>query len=107
MTAHDGYAYFADAYGLDVAGFVTPNPEIEPSTRDLVSLTRTLENLKVPAVFIEPTMAGRTRELQQIADRLGVSVCQIRSDTLDDKAPTYVDLMRTNAESMADCLSSA
>ncbi|MGV0384164.1 anchored repeat ABC transporter, substrate-binding protein [Corynebacterium sp. 22_2729] len=107
VTAHDGYAYFADAYGLDVAGFVTPNPEIEPSTRDLVSLTRTLENLKVPAVFIEPTMAGRTRELQQIADRLGVSVCQIRSDTLDDKAPTYVDLMRTNAESMADCLSSA
>ena len=52
-------------------------------------------------------MAGRTRELQQIADRLGVSVCQIRSDTLDDTAPTYVDLMRTNAESMANCLSGA
>lgn len=107
VTAHDGYAYFADAYGLDIAGFVTPNPEMEPSARDIVTLTRTLENLKVPAVFIEPTMAGRTRELQQIADRLGVSVCQIRSDTLDEKAPTYVDLMRTNAESMAECLSSA
>ena len=107
VTAHDGYAYFADAYGLDIAGFVTPNPEMEPSARDIVTLTRTLENLKVPAVFIEPTMAGRTRELQQIADRLGVSVCQIRSDTLDEKAPTYVDLMLTNAESMAECLSSA
>ena len=58
-------------------------------------------------MFIEPTMAGRTRELQQIADRLGVSVCQIRSDTLDEAAPTYVDLMRTNAESMAGCLSGA
>lgn len=104
VTAHDGYAYLAESYGLDVAGFVTPNPNVEPSSRDIVALTRTMENLHVPAVFLEPTMAGNSKDLKEIANRLGVQVCTIRSDTLDETAPTYVDLMRTNAETIHRCL---
>lgn len=104
VTAHDGYAYLASSYGLDVAGFVTPNPNIEPSARDIIALTRTLENLQVPAVFIEPTLAGQARDLQAIAQRLGVQVCTIRGDTLDDEANGYEALMRTNLREITRCL---
>nr|WP_026157121.1 anchored repeat ABC transporter, substrate-binding protein [Corynebacterium capitovis] len=108
VTTHDGYAYLGAAYGLRIAGFVTPNPSVEPSPRDLLALTRTLENLHVPAVFLEPELAGKSSDLQQTAHRLGIRVCPIRGDSLDPPgtgpATTYVELMRANAASISECL---
>lgn len=104
ITAHDGYAYLAKAYGLDVAGFVTPNPAIEPSSRDMVALTRTLQNLAVPAVFIEPSLAGRAGDLKVTAERLGVDVCTIRGDNFDPEISSYIELMEANAQSLERCL---
>lgn len=105
VTAHDGYAYLAKSYGIDVAGFITPNPNVEPSARDIITLTRTLENLKVPAVFVEPTLAGQARDLTSIAERLGIAVCTIHGDTFDERVASYVELMRSNATTLRRCLS--
>ena len=107
VTAHDGYAYLADTYGLDIAGFITPNAAVEPSARDIITLTRTLENLRVPAVFVEPTLAGQAHSLTAIADRLGVQVCTIRGDTFDAQVNTYERLMLSNAEELRRCLSAS
>lgn len=104
VTTHDGYAYLGEAYGLDIAGFITPNPSIEPSARDLKTLTRTLENLHVPAVFLEPSLAGRATALTETAHRLGIEVCKIYGDSFDTEVTNYVDLMRFNADSLAKCL---
>ena len=104
VTAHDGYAYLADTYGLDIAGFISPNPAVEPSARDVITLTRTLENLRVPAVFVEPTLAGQANSLMAIADRLNVQVCTIRGDTFDAQVHSYEELMLTNAAELRRCL---
>lgn len=108
VTTHDGYGYLADAYGLTLAGYVSPNPSVEPSPRDVIALTRTLENLHVPAVFLEPAAQSRPAELTQVAGRLGIRVCTIWGDALDPpgKGParSYIDLMRANANSLATCL---
>ncbi len=104
VTTHDGYGYLGEAYGLNIAGFVTPNPAIEPSARDLIALTRTLQNLQVKAVFLEPNLALRANSLTQIADRLDVRVCRIYGDTFDEKVDSYIKLMRFNADSLHDCL---
>ncbi|CAB0491733.1 anchored repeat ABC transporter, substrate-binding protein [Corynebacterium diphtheriae] len=104
VTTHDGYAYLGDAYGLSIAGFVSPNPSVEPSPRDIIALTRTLENLHVPAVFIEPQLALRANHLTVTADKLGIQVCRIYGDSLDDEVPTYLDFMKYNAHSLARCL---
>ncbi len=108
VTTHDGYGYLADAYGLTLAGYVSPNPSVEPSPRDVIALTRTLENLHVPAVFLEPAAQSRPAELTQVAGRLGIRVCTIWGDALDPpgKGParSYIDLMRANADSLASCL---
>lgn len=104
VTTHDGYAYLGKAYDLDIAGFVTPNPSIEPSTRDMVTLTRTLENLQVPAVFLEPSLEGRAGVLTETAERLGVQVCRIYGDSFSEEVTGYIEMMRYNADSLARCL---
>nr|WP_258553370.1 anchored repeat ABC transporter, substrate-binding protein [Corynebacterium minutissimum] len=105
VTPHHGYAYLEQGYGIDIAGFVTPNPAIEPSPRDVIALRRTLENLQLPAVFIEPTQQASADVIREAAHSLGIAVCPIYGDTLDDAVPTYLDLMRFNAESLNRCLS--
>lgn len=109
VTTHHGYSYLGRAYGMRIAGFVTPNPSVQASPRDLMALQRTLENLAVPAVFLEPELAGRSNELTETAAHMGVDVCMIRGDSLDPPgsgpATTYVDLIRANAEQIRTCLS--
>lgn len=104
ITAHDGYAYLGDSYGVDIAGFITPNPAVEPSARDVVALRTTLRNLRVPAVFVEPSLAGQALSLKQLAQDAGVQVCTIRGDTFDEHVHSYEELMRTNATMIAQCL---
>lgn len=109
VTTHHGYSYLGEAYGLRIAGFVTPNPSVEPSPRDVIAFTRTLENLHVPAVFLEPQAAGASSVLTETAAQLGIAVCPIHGDTLDPPgagpAGTYVRLVEENAASISNCLS--
>ena len=104
VTTHDGYAYLGDAYGLHIAGFVTPNPSVEPSTRDLIALTRTLQNLDVRAVFLEPNLTNQSSNLTELAKRLNIQVCRIYGDSFDQEVTSYMDLMRFNANSLKRCL---
>ena len=104
VTVHDSFGYLSQAYGLDSAGFITPNPNVEPSTRQLVRLSRTLENHKVPAVFVEPSLAGTAPDLIRIAEGLDIDVCTLNGDTLAPAEKSYVGTMRANAQQLTDCL---
>lgn len=104
VTTHDGYHYLGDAYGISIAGFVTPNPSVEASTRDLIALTHTLENLQVPAVFLEPNLARRSGTLTETAHRLNIQVCRIYGDSFDEEIHSYTAMMRYNADSLHRCL---
>ncbi|RSM80000.1 anchored repeat ABC transporter, substrate-binding protein [Kibdelosporangium aridum] len=104
ITTHDAFGYLADAYGMTVAGFVVPNPAQEPSVQDIRKLTETIRNLKVPAVFMEPNLVQRASVLTQVAKDQNVRVCLLYGDTFDDKAPSYVDMMRHNADELRKCL---
>ncbi|WP_235925927.1 anchored repeat ABC transporter, substrate-binding protein [Actinokineospora pegani] len=104
VTTHDAFGYLAQAYGLEVAGFVTPNPAAEPSLADRRKLTETIRNLRVPAVFLEPNLAARSSTLTEVAREQGVRVCPIYGDTLDGAVASYVQMMRFNADSLRECL---
>ncbi|MER7798420.1 anchored repeat ABC transporter, substrate-binding protein [Microbacterium sp. NPDC096154] len=104
VTTHDAFGYLADAYGLDVAGFVTPNPSAEESLSDRKKLTETLRTLRIPAVFLEPNLAARSSTLTQVAEEQGIAVCPIYGDTFDSAVTGYVQMMRANADSLRDCL---
>jgi anchored repeat ABC transporter substrate-binding protein len=105
VTTHDAFGYLAHAYGIPVAGFVTPNPAVEPSLADRVKLTETIRNLHVRAVFLEPNLRARSSTLVEVAKEQDVRVCPIYGDAFDDTVDTYVRMMRFNADSIKDCLS--
>lgn len=105
VTTHDAFAYLGRAYGLSIAGFVTPNPATEPSLADRRRLSETIRNLDVPAVFLEPNLASRSSTLTQVAAENHVEVCPIYGDAFDRDVTSYVAMMRFNAESLRTCLS--
>lgn len=104
VTTHDAFAYLGLAYDVTIAGFVTPNPAVEPSLADRRKLAETIDNLQVPAVFLEPALAQRSSELTEVAGDAGVAVCPIHSDSFGPDVGSYVELMRSNADSLARCL---
>jgi len=55
-------------------------------------------------VFTEPQIGSDSRLLEQIAADAGARVCTLYSDTLTDDVPTYVDMMRFNADELLRCL---
>ncbi len=104
VTTHDAYGYLARAYDLQIAGFVTSNPSVEPSLSERKRLTETIRNLDVPAVFLEPNLAARSSTLIEVAREQGVEVCTIYGDAFSPEVNGYVDMMRFNAQSVRDCL---
>jgi len=104
VTTHDAFAYMADYMGLEVVGVVAESPGQEPSASDVANLVRTIEELGVPAVFEEPQLGAEASVLERAAEDAGIEVCTLYSDALDDDVPTYIDLIRHNAEEVARCL---
>ena len=108
VTSHDAFQYFARDYGLT---FLSPqgiSTESEASARDVARLIEQMRAEGVSAVFFENI--ADTRLLERIADETGATI----GGTLypgalsepDGPAPTYLDMMRHNATTLADALSS-
>ncbi|MET9375612.1 anchored repeat ABC transporter, substrate-binding protein [Streptomyces sp. NPDC002992] len=104
ITTHDAFGYLAKAYGMEVAGFVVPVPNQEPSAAEVEKLRSTIREKKVPAVFLEPNLAARADILRRVAQDEGVGLCTIYGDSFDDKVHDYVGMMRHNADELARCL---
>lgn len=104
VTTHNSFSYLARDHGLQVAGFVAPNPGVEPSMMQRRKIATTLRDLRVPAVFLEPTFQKSSSVLVTVAEEVGVQVCPIYSDTLDTTVTTYEQMMRFNADSLRRCL---
>ena len=104
VTAHDAYGYLARGYGLEVTGFASANPSLEPSAGQLATLSATLRDLKVPAVFVESSTRSGAGELHTIAASLGIRVCSLNSDTLSAHTPSYIEAMVSNTKTLKACL---
>lgn len=102
LTYHDAFAYLAQRYGLDLQGVVVRNPDREPSSRELASLIREVRALGTKAIFAEPQI--NPRFAQSLAAEAGIKVAYLYSDALTAQVPTYVDMMRYNANSLVEAL---
>ena len=108
VTSHDAFQYFARDYGLT---FIAPqgfSTESEASAKDVVRLIQQIRERGIRAVFIENVADPRL--LKRIADETGAAI----GGTLypgalsgpDGPAPTYLDMMRHNATTLAQALTS-
>lgn len=107
VTTHDGFGHMADYLGFQIAAFVAESPGQDPSPRDIADLTHAISDQAIPAVFTEPQIGAGSRLLEQVAADTGVRVCTLYSGALDSSVPTYIEMMRFNADELLRCLGDA
>ncbi|HEY8495764.1 MAG TPA: metal ABC transporter substrate-binding protein [Limnochordales bacterium] len=102
VTYHNAHAYMARRYGLEVAGFLVPSPDREPPAQVMAQLTRILRERQVPAVFVEPQIDPRLAAA--LAREAGARIGVLYTDSLTADVPTYVAMMRANAQALVELL---
>jgi zinc/manganese transport system substrate-binding protein len=108
VTNHEFMSYFAQAYDFEVVATVLPasttGAELDPQS--LAALIELVRDEGVTAIFAE--ISANPQLAQVIADEAGVTVVTaLYSDSLggeDSPAPTYLDMMRYNAQTIVDAL---
>lgn len=105
VTNHESLGYFADRYELRVVGTLLPGVGTgsEPSAGQLAALVRRIRLTGAPAVFLE---AGVNPQLaRQLAEEAGLRVVtDLYTESLTHAtgpAPSYLEMMRHNARSIA------
>ncbi len=109
VTNHDALGYFAARYDFEVVATVLPgtSTEVDPSAREFADLAALLREAGVPAIFAENTSS--TRLADALADEVGrdIEVVGLFTDALAEPgsgADTYLGLMTTDAQLVADAL---
>lgn len=106
LTTHDAFGYFSDAYGIAFIGLQGVATDTEPSARNVASIIRQIRERKIAALFLENIV--NPAQLRRIAEETGVKIGgTLYSDALTEAsgvAPTYIDLMRHNVQTIGAAL---
>ncbi len=108
VTSHDAFQYFGRDYGLTFLAPQGLSTESEASAKDVARLIERIRKDRIAAVFVENITDSRL--LEQIANETGATI----GGTLypgalsgpGGPASTYLDMMRHNATTLAQALSS-
>ncbi|MEO1017307.1 MAG: metal ABC transporter substrate-binding protein [Pseudomonadota bacterium] len=108
VTSHDAFQYFGRDYGLTFLAPQGLSTESEASAQDVSRLIEQMREEGISAVFVENIADSRL--LEQISNETGATI----GGTLypgalsgpDGPAPTYLDMMRHNATTLAQALGS-
>jgi len=106
VTSHEAFAYFADAYGVDLLAVAGTWRDAEPSARELAALTAQVKRQNIRALFLEN--AGNNAALRALASETGVAIGgSLYADALSapgGPADSYIAMMRHNARTIAAAL---
>ena len=109
VTDHDALGYLADLYGYEIAGTVIPagTTLASPSSADLAELVATIDAEGVTAIFANTAEPSALAEAVATETGADISVIPLYVGSLgapDSPAATYIDMMRTNAQLIAQGL---
>ncbi|MET9770795.1 zinc ABC transporter substrate-binding protein AztC [Streptomyces sp. NPDC006415] len=109
VTNHHVFGYLADRFGFRVIGAVIPSGTTlaSPSSSDLRSLTRAMEQAGVRTVFADSSQPTRLADVLRQEMGGDVDVVPLYSESLTEKgkgAGTYLEMMRANTSAMTEGL---
>ena len=111
VTAHDAFAYFGRAYGLEVKGLQGLSTLSEPGLNDVSKLVQFITEKRIPAIFSEQSISPRgVRALVEGCRRYGHEVIlagPLYTDSLgepDGPAGNYLDMLKYNMETIVENL---
>jgi zinc transport system substrate-binding protein len=98
VTFHDAWYYFAEAYGLTIAGTFEPTAGREPTPQYLANLVSVLGTADVKTMYYEPQMS--INNLETFARDYNINLAVL--DDIGGKAPydSYMNLMKTNVSTL-------
>ena len=103
VVAHNAFRYFERDYGITFLSPQGVSTESEASAADVASLIREIREKRAAAVFAENISDARL--VEQIASEAGLELGgTLYSDALssaDGPAPSYIDMMHYNVETLA------
>jgi len=99
---HDAWPYFAERYGLNLVMEIEPFPGREPTARQLAAAIAIIEEYGATAIFSEVQLPDRPAQV--LADEAGVALGILDPLGGSEARPTYHDLVRYNAQVIADTL---
>jgi len=111
ITTHDAFQYYANAYGLTVAGtLIGLSTEEQPSARTVQQLVESIKALGVPAIFAETTINPSL--MTTVAAEAGVVLADAKlySDSLGaegSNGDTYIKMMVANTKAITENLGGA
>ena len=98
ITFHDGFAYFANAFDLEIVAAIEEESGSEASAADLIHIIETIEHHQVPAIFTETN--GSVSAATIIEAEIGVE-----SYTLDmAMGGDYFSAMTHNIDTLKEAL---
>ena len=114
VTAHDAFAYYGRAYGIEVAGIQGISTESEAGVADIRDMVDVVVDRGVPAVFIESTINPRTIQAVIDAaaqrDRAVTIGGELYSDAMGEAGTvggTYVGMLYENTMTIVEALGGA
>jgi zinc/manganese transport system substrate-binding protein len=110
VTSHDALSRFAERYGFTIVDTIIPSVSTSAgaSAADLDGVLEAIRTNDVRAIFSETTESDALA--QAISDEIGrdVPVIELFTESLGEPgngADTYIGMMATNAQLIADALS--
>ena len=104
ITFHDGFQYFADAFGLNLLKSIEEEEGAEASAAEIKEIVALIEEHDIPAIFVEKN--GSDSTAQAIARETGVAVYEL--DMLmsgeGSNIRPYVEVMHDNLQTIAEAL---
>ncbi len=106
ITSEAAFLYFAEAFGFVHDGVWGTNHEDEGTPEQLARVVDIVTERRPGAIFYESTISDR--HIRSVSDDTGVPVAgPLYVDSVSDpdgEAPTYLEMMRLNAERIVDAL---
>lgn len=99
ITFHDGFAYFAEHYGLHILRAVEEESGSEASAAELIELIELVEHHDLPAIFIEAN--GADAAARTISSETGAEVFTLDMAMAGD---SYFDAMYHNIDTLKEAL---
>jgi len=102
IVFHDGWRYFAAAYGLEITAVFQASPGREPTPRDMQELYAQVRRFGIHTVFSEPQLP--TASLEPLLQDLGLRLVVLDPLGGTVAGESYAGLLRRNARAVLGAL---
>jgi len=103
ITFHEAFPYFANAFGIEIAGVIEHDQGEDPGTREIARTCDLVKELGVTALFAEPQYPQKAAET--IARETGAGLYRLDPVVSGDSSKeSYEMIMRENARVLLEAL---